>query len=137
MTRVFVDTNVILDLLLDRHPFYYDAALIASLAEKGEIEVVISALSIANAHYVIRNKENDQVAKAKLIGFKLIVNEVVDLTNTHLDKSLISKMKDFEDALQIHAAIQANCQVIITRNEKDFLGNGLAIISPSQFLRGR
>jgi len=136
MTRIFIDTNIILDLLLDRHPFYEDAAIIASLAEKGRIELVISALSITNAHYVIKNKENDQLARVKLIGFKMIVNEIVDLTNTHLDKALIAKMKDFEDALQINAAIQANCQVIVTRNERNFLGSGMSVISPSQFLKG-
>ena len=118
MKKIFLDTNIILDLLGERDPFYSSAAQIATLADKGQISMVASALSFSTVHYLLSRIESDIVVRQKLSKFKIIC-EVSDLTDQVIDKGLISKFSDFEDALQYHCALQASCDLIITRNGKN------------------
>ncbi len=133
MKNLFLDTNIILDLLGERDPFYSSAAQIATLADKGQISMVASALSFSTVHYLQSRIESDIVVREKLSKFKIIC-EVSDLRDKVIDKGLISKFSDFEDALQYHCALQANCDIIITRNGKDFKKASLPIMTPIEYL---
>jgi predicted nucleic acid-binding protein len=133
MKNLFLDTNIILDLLGERDPFYSSAAQIATLADKGQISMVASALSFSTVHYLLSRIESDIVVREKLSKFKIIC-EVSDLTDKVIDKGLISKFSDFEDALQYHCALQASCDLIITRNGKDFKLSDLPVMTASEFL---
>lgn len=131
--RVFWDTNVLIDLLADRDPFYLDAALIASQADQGKIELYASTLSFANCAYVLGRVENDEKVRNKLDMIKTVIR-AVSLDVTALDKALLGGFPDFEDALQYYCALQANCSIILTRNGRDFKKAYIAIMTPAEYL---
>ncbi|MEQ9287166.1 MAG: PIN domain-containing protein [Cyclobacteriaceae bacterium] len=133
MDRLFVDTNVVLDLLGEREPFYNSAAKIATLADKGKINLVVSALSYPTIFYLLSKFEGNDIVKEKLRKFKVIA-ETSDLTDRIIDKGLSSKFTDFEDALQYHCAIKLDCNILITRNEKDFKGSDIPVMTPDEYL---
>lgn len=133
MKKLFLDTNIILDLLGERIPHYNSAAQIATLADKNELQIVASALSFATVHYILTKNDSDAIAREKLSRFKIIC-EVSNLTDNVLKKGLISKFSDFEDALQYHSALQSKCDIIITRNGKDFKLSDLPVMSANEFL---
>jgi predicted nucleic acid-binding protein len=131
--KLFLDTNIIIDLLGEREPFYNLAAKIASLADAGRIKIVISTLSFANVFYILSKFENQEIVKEKIRKFK-VITESSDLTEKIISKALNSKFADFEDALQYYCAIQSNCNILITRNAKDFKESNISVLSPKEFL---
>ena len=133
MEKLFWDTNIILDLLGEREQFYQAAAQIATLADKAQIKISVSALSYSTVFYILSKFESREVAKEKLRKFKIIA-KTIDLTEKIIDKGLSSKFSDFEDALQYHCAIKARCDIIITRNEKDFKASVLPVMRPEEYL---
>jgi predicted nucleic acid-binding protein len=130
---IFLDTNIILDLLGERHPFYTPVAQIATLADEKKIKMYATPLSFATVNYFLTKFENSQIAIEKLRKFKVLCN-TSKLDNTILDKALNSEFKDFEDALQYFAAIESNCEIIITRNETDFKLSTIPIMNANEFL---
>lgn len=134
MDRLFLDTNVVLDLLGEREPFYDSAAKIATLADKGKIILTVSALSYPTIFYLLSKFEENAIVKEKLRKFKVIA-ETSDLTDRIVEKGLSSKFTDFEDALQYHCAIKQDCNILITRNEKDFKGSHIPVMTPDEYLK--
>jgi predicted nucleic acid-binding protein len=132
--KLFLDTNVILDLLGEREPFYDSVAKIATLADKGKINLIVSALSYSTVFYLLSKFEEYQVVKNKLIKFKVIA-DTSDLTDKIIDKGLTSKFTDFEDALQYHCAVKKDCNILITRNEKDFKYSEIPVMTPDEYLK--
>ncbi len=132
--RLFLDTNVVLDLLGEREPFYASAAKIATLADKGNINLIVSALSYSAIFYLLSKFEDSEAVKEKLRKFKVIV-KTSDLTDRIIDKGLSSKFTDFEDVLQYHCAIKLDCNILITRNEKDFKGSDIPVMTPDEYLK--
>lgn len=133
--KVFIDTNIMLDLLSEREPFYTSAAKIASLADTGKIELYVSALSFATSSYILSKFEKSiENVRNKLRMFKVISN-VCSINETTIEKSLNSDFTDFEDALQHFSALENNCQLIITRNSKDFSTSLIPIMTPDEFLK--
>lgn len=132
--RLFLDTNVVLDLLGEREPFYASAAKIATLADKGNVNLIVSALSYSTIFYLLSKFEDSEAVKEKLRKFKVIV-ETSDLTDRIINKGLSSKFTDFEDALQYHCAIKLDCNILITRNEKDFKGSDIPVMTPDEYLK--
>lgn len=131
--KLFLDTNIIIDLLGQREPFYEHAAKIATLADKGHIQIVVSALSYSTVYYVLSRFENKELVKEKISKFK-IITKTSDLTDIIIDKSLLSNFEDFEDALQYYCALEENCNIIITRNIKDFKKSNISILTPEEYL---
>ena len=134
MDRLFLDTNVVIDLLGEREPFYDSAAKIATLADKGKANLIVSALSYSTVFYLLSKFEDNDIVKEKLRKFKVIA-ETSDLTDRIIDKGLSSKFSDFEDALQYHCAIKLDCNILITRNEKDFKGSDIPVMTPDEYLK--
>ena len=131
--RVFLDTNVILDLLGERKPFYESIAKIATLGEKKKITLVASPISFATVNYFLSKFENSKIAREKLRKFK-IISEVCSLDENTIEKGLNSSFNDFEDALQYFSATISDCELIITRNGKDFKKSLLPVMTPDEFL---
>lgn len=131
--RLFIDTNVILDLLGERIPYYDSIAKIATLADNNKIQIVVSALSYANVNYLLTKFENAAKAKEKLRKFK-IISEISDLTDLIIEKALNSNFSDFEDSLQYYCALQSNCSIIITRNTKDFKESEIPVMTAEEYL---
>lgn len=132
--RLFLDTNVVIDLLGEREPFYDAIAKIATLADRGEVTLVVSALSYSTVFYLLSKFEDREVAKEKLRKFTMI-SDVSVLTEKIIAQGLSSDFSDFEDALQYFCALQANCRILITRNAKDFRASALLVLTPEEYLR--
>ncbi|MFC0875808.1 type II toxin-antitoxin system VapC family toxin [Saccharicrinis sp. FJH2] len=131
--RLFFDTNVVLDLLGEREPFYDSAAKITTLADRGEIELIVSALTYSTVYYLLSRFEDKELVKEKIRKFKVIA-ETSDLTDKIVEKGLSSKFSDFEDALQYYCAIKMDCKILITRNIKDFKESEIPVLTPDEYL---
>lgn len=133
MSRLFLDTNVILDLLAERHPFYSTIAKIATLADQKKLILVASPLSFTTVEYVLSKFEPSESVLNKLRKFKIIC-EISEVNEETIEKALNSNFKDFEDAVQYFSALQSQCSVIITRNGKDFKHSTLAVMTSEEYL---
>ena len=120
MSRLLIDTNIVIDLLAKRHGFYEEAAELFSRADKKELVLTISALTFANTNYILTKLKSAQEARVILRKFKVLV-EILSLDEKVTELALSNDLfPDFEDALQYYSAIESQVDVIITRNKKDF-----------------
>lgn len=133
---LFLDTNVVLDLLGERNPHYKPAALIASLSDRNLVTLVVSALTFPTVHYLLSKFEGERIVRDKILKFRAITH-TSDLTDSILEKALGSDFRDFEDALQYHCALQADCDILITRNAKDFRKSRIPVLSAEEYLKSR
>ena len=133
MSRIFLDTNVILDLLGERVPFFDSIAKVATLADQKKLAIIVSPLSFTTIDYVLNKYESSESVLNKLRKFKIIC-EVCEVTEETIEKALNSNFKDFEDAVQYFTALQSNCSVIITRNGKDFKNATIPIMTAEEYL---
>lgn len=131
--RLFIDTNIMLDFLGERDQFYKPIAKLATLADKGMLDLVVSPISFATVNYFLTKNETSEIAKEKLRKFK-IISEICKLDEHTSEKGLNSSFKDFEDALQYFSAIDSDCDIIITRNGKDFKASLIPIMTPDEYL---
>ena len=131
--KLFWDTNVMLDFLGERDPFYITSAKIATLADKREIKIIVSALSYATISYFLTKYEGLKKTKDKLRKFK-VISEICELDELIIEKGLNSDFSDFEDSLQYFSALRTECDIIITRNGKDFKKSQIPIMTPDEFL---
>ena len=132
--KLFWDTNIMFDFLGERDPFYISAAKIATLADKREVTVVASALSYATINYLLAKYESIEKIKDKLRKFK-VISEICELDEVIIEKGLNSNFLDFEDSLQYYSALRTECDIIITRNGKDFKKSQIPIMTPEEFLK--
>ncbi|MBI1222749.1 MAG: PIN domain-containing protein [Bacteroidetes bacterium] len=131
--RIFWDTNVLVDLLAERDPFYVDAALIASMCDRGEIEISVSSLSFSNVAYVMRRLERDEILRKKLSMFASLV-KIIHTNDIILNRALSGGFADLEDAIQYYSALEAGASILLTRNPADFKAAKISVLSPSAFL---
>ncbi len=131
--KVFVDTDVIYDLLAKREPFYHAAAHLFTLADEGKIQIFISALSLANIHYLISKQQSENQAKQILRKFKVLVH-VTSLTEKIIDLALNSEFEDFEDAIQYFSALQNEIKILLTRNLKDYKKAQITVLTAQDFI---
>ena len=134
MKSIFFDSDILLDLILVRHPFYDWALGAFLLFENKEYTGYASVHSLLNVHYMAKKKSGEKSARAsiKLLSTKLtIINE----DGLIVDKAIESPFSDFEDAVQYYAAISANCDVIVTRNIKDYKQATIPVLTAEQFLK--
>jgi predicted nucleic acid-binding protein len=131
--KVFVDTNVLLDVLAKREPFYADAARIWSLAERGRIEAQISVISFNNIYYVVRRQANRRAAE-KALRLMRNVFTAVPLNVQVLNQAMDAGFSDFEDAIHFHSAVDAGSDCLITRDADHFPATAVTVLSPAQFI---
>jgi predicted nucleic acid-binding protein len=134
MENVFIDTNIIIDLLAKREPFYKDAQDLFSLSDKKEIRLCISSLSFANAYYSIVKHHKEVEAKKYLAKFKVLVT-VLPLEDKAIELALASDFADFEDGLQYFVAMDNEADLIITRNKKDFKSSKIPVMTAGEYLK--
>jgi predicted nucleic acid-binding protein len=134
MKKLFVDTNIVIDLLSRREPYYDEAATLFSLADKNQVELSISSLTIANTSYVLLGQMDSAKAKSILRKLRLIV-KILPLDDKIVGLALNDEaFSDFEDGLQYFTAIENGQETIITRNLKDFKNSKLPAITAKQFI---
>jgi predicted nucleic acid-binding protein len=132
MERLFIDTNLLLDFVLDRKPFSDQAEAKLTLKYTHKKRLFTSALSLANVAYVVRKAGKNPI---RTIEDLMKWVEIVRLTKSEFKASIKSTFKDFEDALQYYSAQSVQADVIIKRDIKDFSTSAIAVQSPAQFLR--
>jgi predicted nucleic acid-binding protein len=134
MKKGFVDTNIVIDLLSRRAPFFDEAAVLFSLADKKQIELTVSSLTIANTGYTLLRQMDSTKAKSILRKLRMIVN-VLPLDDKIVGLVLNDEtFEDFEDGLQYFTAIENGQELIITRNLKDFKNSKLPVMTAKQFI---
>ena len=137
MKNLFIDTNIVIDLLSRREPYYEEVANLFSLADRKIIELSISSLTIANTGYTLLRHMNSTSAKEILRKLRLIIN-ILPLDDKIIALALNDdSFTDFEDGLQYFTALENNQDLIITRNLKDFKNSGLPVMTARQFLEMR
>jgi len=132
--RIFIDTNIMLDLLGERKPYYEPIVKIATLAGKRKLTIIVSPISFTTANYFLAKFESSKIAREKLRKFK-IISEICYLDEHTFEKGLNSSFNDFEDALQYFSATESECEIIITRNVKDFKKSLLPVMTADEFLK--
>ena len=135
MKKVFVDTNILVDLIADRRPFSKFAIQIFSKAEERKIKLYTSSHSIATTHYLLKKYIDEKELREVLYNILDYLN-IVAIDQDVIKKGLKSKHKDFEDALQIISAYSiANLDCIVTRNIKDFKGSEIPVLTPDELIK--
>ena len=134
MEKVFIDTDVILDLLEQRKDFLEDATSLFALVEERKIAAFVSPLIIANLYYILRKKTDHARAHELLHRLRLLVR-ILPVTEKTIDLALTSAFSDFEDAIQYYAALEHAIDCIITRNKRDFKKSEIPVYTPSEFLQ--
>jgi predicted nucleic acid-binding protein len=134
MKKVFVDTNIVMDLLLVRKPFYEDASRLFSLADRGKIQIYISALTFINLHYLLKKTISLNELHILLGKFKAIVT-LLHTNDKMINLAFSSKFKDFEDAVQHYTAVENGIEMIVTRNINDFKESLITVLTPGEYLK--
>jgi predicted nucleic acid-binding protein len=130
---VFVDINVLLDVLAQREPFYADAAGLWTLAESGQVSGCVSTMCLPILFYLLRRAKGAKGARKAISNLRDIFSLVpfdVQVTNQAIDADI----QDFEDAVQFFCALRAGATTLIARNPKDFPTGDIAVQTPSEFL---
>ncbi len=131
--NVFLDTNVLLDVLGRRAPHYKAASQVWSLVEAGKLGGYISAISFNNAHYVLRRAEGREAAQVALKVMRDLFR-VVPLDEQVLHSAMDSDFSDFEDAIQFFSAVRSGADRIVTRNAQHFPREPIVPLSPRELL---
>ena len=130
---VIVDLNVILDVLQQREPFYESSAALLAAAEKGRIDGYMAAHSVTTLFYLIQKGKSSAEARAAITNLLQFL-KIAPVDQTTIEQSLNLDYHDFEDAVQMMAAVQCKADYLITRNVKDYQPALLPVIQPVEFL---
>lgn len=131
--KIFVDTNLLLDVLAKREPFYTAAARVWTLAETGACEALVSAISFNNVFYIVRKVRDTAAARRALVLLRDVFASVAP-DQRILNQAIDSDIPDFEDAIQFYSALHARADYLLTRNIGDFPAGILPILTPAEFL---
>lgn len=131
--RLFLDTNIIIDIIGYRQPYCVSAANLLDLAYKEKVELYATALTFANALYVLRKSIGTEDATNYLKQLNQIVH-IAPTTQQEVELAFNSENPDFEDAIQYYSAIAINADIIITRNPKHFKLSTLPVMDTEQYL---
>ena len=134
MKKVFVDTDILLDLLSGREPFAQSASILFSKADRKKIKIFVSSLSFSNLNYLLSRQFNVDQARRKLLNFKTLVT-VLPVTEKTVELALSSDFKDFEDALQYYTAIENNIQTLLTRNLRDYKYATISVMTAEDYVQ--
>lgn len=132
--RVLLDTNVILDLFLDRAPFADVAATLWLAHEREQLTAYVAAITPINLFYIARKLRDEETARKAVIEL-LAALYVCAIDQGMLSAALKLPFRDYEDAVQHAAATAEGLDAIITRNTKDFSAATLPVFTPSEFIR--
>ncbi|MEW6755310.1 MAG: PIN domain-containing protein [Candidatus Latescibacterota bacterium] len=131
--RLFLDINVILDVLANREPWVENSAAVLSLLESDEFEGVAAAHSVATLFYLATKHLGQRRATARLLDLLGLVT-VAPLDHDTILKGLTLGWSDFEDALQMLCALAANSDYLVTRNTRHFKSDSISVVTPTELL---
>ena len=134
MRKVFIDTIVLLDLLLERQPWVLQASILFSMADRKEIELLCCSLSFATATYLMQRLKYERKEIITKLSIAKSLCTVTTVDANVIDRTLQSDFVDLEDAMQYYSALASNAEVIITRNKKDFAAANILVQNPIEFI---
>ena len=133
MKKIFVDTNILLDLLFQRRGFFLDAKRLFNYSKSRNIDIFISAISINTIYYLLQKKFTKEHSK-HLLEYIYDITDILPFDENIILLAHQSSFKDLEDAFQYFTAKEHHIPLLITRNIKDFAVEDLSVLSPQQFL---
>lgn len=133
MKKIFVDTNILLDLLFQRRGFFLDAKRLFNYSKSRNIDIFISAISINTIYYLLQKKFTKEHSK-HLLEYIYDITDILPFDENIIFLAHQSSFKDLEDGFQYFTAKEHHIPFLITRNIKDFTVDDLSILSPQQFL---
>jgi len=131
--KVLLDTNVVLDVLLNRHPFSDDSAQVMAMVDRSEVQGFLSATTVTTIHYLLA-KYLDSNRSIKQVRLLLSLFEIAPVNRVVLENAL-AHSPDYEDAVIIEAAQHAGVEYIVTRNIKDFKKSVIPVYTPAGFIQ--
>ncbi len=134
MIKLFVDSDIILDLLAEREPHYIHAARLFTLINQNKIIAYTSPLIFANLHYLLKKQTTNSVALRSLRKLKTLIN-ILPIDERVIEQSLNSEFTDFEDAIQYYTVVNNGITLIITRNKIDYRRSKIDILTAEEFLK--
>jgi predicted nucleic acid-binding protein len=135
MTDIFIDTDVIIDFLIDREPHSREAAIIFTLIEQKKLKGYVSSLTFSNLYYVLRKIESHNKVIAKLDSISRLLT-ILKVDQQIIKHAIASGFPDFEDSIQYNCALEyKKIAVLITRNIKDYKGSQIPVMTPADYLK--
>jgi predicted nucleic acid-binding protein len=134
MHRVFVDSDIILDVLAKRDKFYSHAAKLFTLLDKGEVSGFTSPIVFANIYYILRKEKSKEYALQSLRKLKSFIS-ILPIDEKIIELALDSTFKDFEDSIQYHTAKSYEIIFIITRNKKHYKQSKISVCTAEEYLK--
>jgi predicted nucleic acid-binding protein len=131
--KVLIDTNVVLDVLQAREPFYEASKRLLANAEIGKIQGIIAAHTVTTLFYLISKDKSSAHARATITNLLQFLN-VASVDQSTIEQALNLSYQDFEDAVQMMSAVQSKCDFLVSRNKDDFKPALLPVLSPIDFL---
>ena len=132
---VFLDSNIILDILLKNADFYEESKKVLELSDSKTIDFYVSAASITDIFYILNKRLNNKEETKRHLPDLLEIVSVAGIDEACIKNALNSSWKDVEDAVQHESSIQIGADYLVTRNTDDFKSSMVRIISPSEFLK--
>ena len=132
--RVLIDSNVFLDVLLKRSPFYEAAIEVLKLSVREDIQEFVSASAITDIYYIAYKNMRDKAVVRELLKKLLLIVSVAGVSEEEIQKALELGWKDFEDSVQYSVALLNEMNGLITRNVKDYSSSEIQVWEPNQFL---
>ncbi len=135
VSKLFIDSDVVIDFFMDREPFANPASEIFDLNEKGKLRLYLSAVSINNIYYIVR-KYLGHKKTIEIVEELTEMTEIVGTTRKEIVQALKNNFKDYEDSVQYSTALTiAGIEAIITRNVKDYKNSEIAVFTPINYLK--
>jgi predicted nucleic acid-binding protein len=135
MTDIFIDTDVIIDFLIDREPHSREAAIIFTLIEQKKLKGYVSSLTFSNLYYVLKKIESHNKVIAKLDSISKLLT-ILKVDQQTIKYAIASGFPDFEDSIQYNCALDyKKIDVLITRNIKDYKGSEIPVMTPADYLK--
>ncbi|MBE3086563.1 MAG: PIN domain-containing protein [Bacteroidetes bacterium] len=135
MTNLFIDTDVIIDFLIDRKPYSREAAIIFTLIDRKKLKGYASSLTFSNLYYVLHKIEPHKKVISKLDSISNLLT-ILKVDEQMIRDAIDSGFSDFEDSIQYFCALDCKkIEVIITRNTRDYKNSDLTVMSPGDFLK--
>jgi len=131
--KVLVDTNILLDVALERTEFFADSDSVVGWRQENPGSCLIAWHTVSNVYYVLKRAQDDNAARG-FVETALEIFEVSQTGTAAAKQALLLDVNDFEDALQIAAALAGGADVIVTRDEPDYTASPLPVRSPGRFL---
>jgi predicted nucleic acid-binding protein len=132
MDKLFIDSDIILDLIQEREN-HRDANQLFTLIEENKVKGFVSPLIFANLFYILRKQESNKFALNVLARLKALLH-IVTINEKIIELALSSGFKDFEDAIQYYSALEENISYLITRNKEDYRHSGIIICNAKEYL---